>query len=207
MIDALQAFDDRVFAWINQGWVHPWLDAFFPFVTDKDNFLVPVVIAAVLLLWRGGRYGRLAVLAVGLAAGMTDPICARLLKPAFERIRPCHVVEDVRMLASMKSSFSFPSAHAANTAAVAMALALFYRRSALLFVPLSFAVGLSRIYIGVHWPTDVIAGWTVGIVTGSAGFGLLVLASKRWPILNPRRSNGPDSTASPASGATEPPAP
>ena len=57
MIDALQAFDDRVFAWINQGWVHPWLDAFFPFVTDKDNFLVPVVIAAVLLLWRGGRYG------------------------------------------------------------------------------------------------------------------------------------------------------
>jgi len=196
MSEALQAFDDRLFGWINRGWVHPWLDALFPFVTDQGNFAIPIVAGVVLLLWRGGRRGRLAVLASALAVGMTDPLCARVLKPAFERIRPCHVVEDVRLLASLKSSFSFPSAHAANTAALATVLALFHPGSALVLVPLSVAVGLSRIYIGVHWPLDVLAGWLVGLATGGAAWWLLRAASTRWPLLDPRRRR--------AEGASEP---
>jgi undecaprenyl-diphosphatase len=103
------------------------------------------------------------VVLAAIAAGITDPLCARVLKPLAGRDRPCRAEDTVETPAGCGPGESMPSGHAANTAAVAAALG----SPALL--GLSAIVGTSRIVDGQHYPSDVIAGWMVG-----GGVGLAV---------------------------------
>jgi undecaprenyl-diphosphatase len=83
-------------------------------------------------------------------------------------VRPCHELENVRLLVSCGGKHGFPSSHAANTFAAAITFAYFYRRYAGLFVTFSLLVGFSRIVVGVHYPGDVLGGffWGYLIATG-----------------------------------------
>ena len=95
---------------------------------------------------------------------LTDSFCFQILKPSIGRYRPCYERRNVELPSgSCGGNFSFASNHAANGAAVFTCLFLFYRRRREFFIG-SFVlmVGYSRVYLGVHYPLDIFAGFMVG---------------------------------------------
>jgi undecaprenyl-diphosphatase len=114
----------------------------------------------------------LAALLVLLAIGASDVIGARLLKPGIGRVRPCYELQNVRLLVSCGGRHSFPSNHAANAFAAAVTLSFFYRRYSRYFFSMALLVGLSRIFVGVHYPGDVLGGFILGSLCALLLLGL-----------------------------------
>ncbi|HOG75457.1 MAG TPA: phosphatase PAP2 family protein [Candidatus Marinimicrobia bacterium] len=152
-----------MFRLINQELSNPVFDWFMPFISSKSCWLIPIFIGLVLLFWLGKKRGRIATLLIILTIATADPFCARVLKPTFKRLRPSHELSDVRLLGKKGGKYGFPSNHAANVAGSMLILAFFYRRYKYLCGGLALVVGYSRIYLGVHYPTDVLAGFVIGI--------------------------------------------
>lgn len=121
----------------------------------------PTLMFVYALIWGIVRKNLTAPVAVGLAN-----LTSHILKKVFERPRPSatqHLVQE--------TNFSFPSGHAVGAAACAVALGYFLSRwwKIVLWV-IALFVGLSRLYVGVHWPSDVVAGWAIGALISVAVF-------------------------------------
>ncbi len=109
---------------------------------------------------------------------LSDIISARFFKHFFEKPRPCEVLSGLFFfikggnpswiitdgIKSYKSSFSFLSSHASNAMSFAVFLGFYYRKILPILVLLAFMIGLSRIYLGVHYPSDVLAGFSLGAI-------------------------------------------
>jgi undecaprenyl-diphosphatase len=111
-----------------------------------------------------------------LAVGLTYALNDFVLKPAFDRPRPYQVYSSISLIAAKPTTSAFPSGHAAMAAAGAITGARLIPYSAWFWWPLAAIVAVSRIYLGMHWPTDVIAGAIVG-----AGIAWFVLGGRRPP--------------------------
>jgi undecaprenyl-diphosphatase len=195
--------DQQILFLINHTWAHPFLDHGMAVLSSLD-FWWPFLIAAGLIavIWGGFRM-RMMLLTAGLAIAMTDALVVRTLKEVVGRPRPHEMLEGVRTLdlAAVKPRFlavtmplkeeysvarirpprgnSFPSGHAANTFAVAAVCAVFFRWGWLLFLP-AVLVSYSRVYVGSHWPLDILVSSLLGL-----GVGFLVVVSvealwRRW---------------------------
>lgn len=179
----MTAVDQALLLAINGGLASPLLDVLMAVLSNRLLGLVLLALAVAVLAWRGGRAGRVVAVAALIAVAMTDPLAAQLLKPVIGRLRPCHELEDaVRTVAGCGGQFGMPSNHAANVAAAAAAVALAFPRTLVLTVPLALGIGLSRVYLGVHYPLDVLAGYGLGACIGvavSAGLGLLARTYRR----------------------------
>lgn len=134
------------------------------------------------LAWRL-RPAWLVVLSLGATVGATDALCYYLLKPMVARPRPCHELADLFTPAGCGGPWSMPSNHAANAFAAAVLVTFVYPRAAPLTLTLAAAVGASRVFLGVHYPSDVVVGAFVGTAVGIIA-GLLVW---RRVSLRPRR--------------------
>jgi undecaprenyl-diphosphatase len=161
MLEALAGADRAAFYAINHA-TNALFDRLMPLLSDDGLFKPLFVLVFVLLVWRGGRRGRWAALLVVPLLALSDQASSNLLKHAVERVRPCSALPDVRLLAGCSGSFSMPSSHAANSCAAAVHFALFYPRLAVPLALLAFGVGYSRVYLGVHYPGDVLVGFLVG---------------------------------------------
>jgi undecaprenyl-diphosphatase len=144
-----------------------------PFLTDARVWAVALVLTAAGLTLFDGRRGRVASLILIAALAVSDLSTARILKPAFGRMRPSHALNDVTLrVPSRGGRNGFPSNHAANAGVVTAVLGTFYPVT-LWFVPaLAIGVAYSRIYVGVHYPGDVLAGLAYGLGTGAVLAGL-----------------------------------
>lgn len=142
-------------------------------ITEKTTWYFPAGLLLVWLLWKGGREGRIFAFILVLAVVFSDQLTSGLMKPFFERPRPCKILEGFRLLDHCGSLYGFPSSHAANSMVVTTLLAMYWRRWAL--VGIAVVIGYSRIYVGVHFPGDVIAGW----LTGALIAWLLMMLYKR----------------------------
>ena len=172
----MNGIDRELLLWANTALASPFMDGLMRAIS-RDTYWYPVLGAvAVWLVWKHGRLGATAVAAMVLAVVVIDPILGLGVKPLVGRLRPCHELGDLlRLTAPCRESWSFPSNHAANAAALAAALGWFGPRTLAFGVPAALAVGFSRIYLGVHYPSDVVAGLALGAL---GGIGIAALVSR-----------------------------
>jgi membrane-associated phospholipid phosphatase len=135
------------------------------------------VIAGIGLAWLGGPRGRRAGIATALASLSATYLVQRVMKPVFRRRRP-FVDREVLVVGIKPADASFPSGHTAASFAAATALATFYPGAAPMAFTLATGVGLSRVYLGHHFPGDVAVGAMVGGGIGTAIAWALRLADR-----------------------------
>jgi len=168
MLDFFLNIDSALFLFINFDLSSPITDFIMPIITSDTLLRIIYVVIIAGLLWRGDRRLRWLVLFSALTLLLTDQISSNLLKSIITRPRPCHVMDQVHLLVNCGAGFSMPSSHAANLFGQA---ALFYfhvRRLRWFMVGLALLVAISRVFVGVHYPGDVIVGGLLGCLIGYA---------------------------------------
>ena len=142
-------------------------DQLMPFITNEDNWVIPIFLLIVFLGFKAGKKGKISLALLILALALTDSICAQILKPLFERVRPSHLSMDgLNLLVPKGGKWSMPSNHAANIFSLAVVLSYFYNRMKIPLFVLASLIALSRVYVGVHYPSDVIVGGLLGYAIG-----------------------------------------
>ena len=166
MID-IEWLDIKLFYLINNGMQNRLFDILMPWLTEISNWwplIVPTVIG--LLIW-GGKKGRVAVIVIVVAVGLSDYTSGGILKYMIGRIKPCNYLEGVNLLVYC-GKYSFPSSHAANMFAVAVTGSYYYRKARIPLFILAAVIGYSRVYVGVHFPFDVLGGFIWGGMVATA---------------------------------------
>lgn len=141
-----------------------FLDSFMMAVTSLGNGgILWIALAAVLLIFKKSRkYGLMMALALILGA----LICNVTLKPLVARIRPYELAESVKLLISAPADYSFPSGHTTASFAAASSLFISGAKGRYAVLLLAVLIAFSRLYLYVHYPTDVLAGMMIGIFCG-----------------------------------------
>lgn len=167
MIEFFCYLDKEVFYFCNRTIANPIFDSTMPFITNWNQSWVGLSFAALfwlLLFWKGGKKGRIIALLLIPLITFSDQLSSSIIKPLVARPRPCHsvdgivVLENIRLLVSCGSGFSFPSSHAVNNFAFATFISYYYRKWAWLLFTYAVIMGFSRLSVGVHYPSDVLAG-------------------------------------------------
>lgn len=179
MTDWLVNLDTRLFQFLNVDLANTVFDTVMPVVTNDWVLRAVFLAIVVLLLFFGGRRGRIVALLCVATVALSDQTSSHLIKPLIERTRPCHVVPDVHLLVACSKGLSFPSSHAANSFAVAVLVSLVYRRSIWAVLTAAALISYSRIAVGVHYPLDVLAGAVVGAACAGAVYALFSFAMGR----------------------------
>lgn len=170
-MDKIKYWDEQLFLYLN-GHHQDWLDPFVDTLTGKLIW-VPLYAFFIYLIIKHFKSGSIWILAgVGLAILMADQTASGFMKPFFERLRPCH---DPRLEGLMYNyggcggMYGFVSSHAANTFALAIYLNLVFRNRLKGFGWLylwAALISFTRIYLGVHYPSDIMVGALVGLISG-----------------------------------------
>jgi undecaprenyl-diphosphatase len=168
---ALASADTWLLLKVNRDWTAPALDSVLPVVTDLHK--VPWFLCAVgpaglaLWLWKGRRQALKVLIVAALAVAGTDVIAHRVLKPLIARPRPERALgARVTLRAPANGAYGFPSNHAANMAAAASVLSVAYPAGTVFFASAALLVGYSRVYVGAHYPGDVLGGLLLGFLIG-----------------------------------------
>ena len=186
--------DQAIFHLINERWTNPGLDLFMAALSDIEIWQPLLIVIGLVTLVVGGFKARACIFCLLFSLLIADQF-TDLLKSAIARHRPKQV-QSVRMVELKKarpefltlfkkpmirysdqtdrnrSGPSFPSGHMMNNTAAAVCLTLFYRRRGRLYWIVTAAIGYSRIYLGAHWPSDVVATLFL-----AAGETFLILAA------------------------------
>ena len=171
-------FDWTILHWIQNTLVCPAMDLLMPKVTLLGNGGAVWILAAAILLAtkKYRKYG--AFLLVGLAVGVL--VGNLTLKSLIARPRPCWLDESVTLLIENPTDYSFPSGHTLSSVIGATVLTKANRKFGLLAIPLAAFIAFSRLYLYVHFPTDVLGAAVLGV-----GIGLLIcmIGDKLWTVL------------------------
>lgn len=172
-------FDVAILNYIQSAVKCDFLDVIMPAITSLGNGgIFWILLALVLLLFPKTRKAGTAVL-LGL---LLETICCNVvLKPLVARPRPCDVNTAIQLLIPRPADFSFPSGHTGASFAAAAALCFSKNRFRIPALVLAALIGFSRLYLYVHYPTDVLAGIFIGIMAGWCGYALADLAEKYFP--------------------------
>lgn len=200
----LQNVDTELFRFFNLRLINPIFDVAMPFVSGNAFFYPLLVVFGIFLLWKGGARGVVFLFMMLFVLAVGDGLICRNLKRAIDRPRPFLVIPDVHqpgrtnvgssmVMDSMPKagaptgkgpSGSMPSSHAANWFAATMVAFIYYRRSVWIMLPVAVLVSFSRLYLGVHYPSDVLAGGILGAGYAAAMVwsldGLWRWAVRRW---------------------------
>lgn len=167
-METLLNFDATVFHLIN-GWDLGFLDTVL--VISRNKFIwIPLYVAIVVYMavrWK--KQSWLPILFSVLTVVCSDGTSSHLIKKTVERPRPCHTLEQINLRVKCGSGYSFTSSHATSHMALAVfwvQLFTFWGRHRWWFLPWAIIIGFAQIFVGVHYPLDVLSGFVVGAIVG-----------------------------------------
>ena len=165
MLNKIIELDKAVMIFFNKSITNSLFDFIMPIITSKDFLTVIGMLLIFYLTVFCGKKGRITILVLVFAVGSSDAICAQIIKPWVGRIRPSHEFNDfINLLVSKGGKWSFPSNHAANSFAFATVLSYFFEQKKVVLYTLASIIAFSRVYVGVHYPLDIICGAIVGYI-------------------------------------------
>jgi undecaprenyl-diphosphatase len=185
MVQNLLRFDTQLFLFLNHAIANPVCDAVFVHLTDGRFWVLPGIADALIFIFLKRRSAIVVIALALVTVSVSDPVCNRIVKPIFHRQRPCNEQVNIpggRFLLGHKSSDSFPSSHAANMFAQAALLSLLYRRRRVTIITFIFAatIAFSRVYVGVHYPLDIVGGAILGLAVGAGVYWGYTFAMRKW---------------------------
>jgi len=178
----LKELDTQLFFFANHQLANVVFDWLCPLLRNKFTW-VPFYLAATVYLFIKHSYKALwLIAAAALTVLLADQISSSLIKPLFERLRPCNepaMREQVRLLVKCGSGYSFVSSHAANHFGIASVFVFFFRKTYLSIALLlwAFSIAFAQVYVGVHYPFDVLVGGAIGFAIGGLLAWILQLKS------------------------------
>ncbi|MCS6819726.1 MAG: phosphatase PAP2 family protein [Chitinophagales bacterium] len=171
MLSLLEALDLKIFFWIHHNLAQTWLDKICLVLRNKWVWF-PVYIGIAWIVFRIFKEkGWIIIVSALLLVVSTDQLSSSLIKPFFGRLRPCNdpeLFKQIRFLLPCGSGFSFVSSHAANHFGLSTFLSFIFKNiktSAVLFI-WAGAIAFSQVYVGLHYPSDVLCGAMVGFFLG-----------------------------------------
>lgn len=163
MKNPFKSFDDRVIHFMNQTIRCKFFDFFFYHVTNLAGPTALVLFCTVPMPFLKST-GRLVLLEV-IGALILSGIVVQILKRIFMRNRPYWILKELNTLGLDLSDYSFPSGHTTAGFSLGTVLALNFPEYGVFFILFACIIGLSRMYLAVHYPTDVMAGMVIGVVS------------------------------------------
>lgn len=174
MIDFLNSIDTEILLFFN-GLHSGYFDRVMPIITAKWTW-VPMYATILFILFRGFAVKQATVLLLGviLSIVLADQVCATIIRPFCERLRPANLENPISAFVHVVNGYrggryGFPSCHAANSFALATVMSLIIRYRRFTFFIFFWAIlnSYSRLYLGVHYPGDLFVGAVIGTGCGA----------------------------------------
>lgn len=171
MMSLIQKLDNYILYAIKKYVQNKYLDILMTIITAMGNLgLIWIIIAVALLLDKPYRLiGYIVIFTLVVSTIVGEGIIKHIVR----RVRPCNQQNNVSLLIRKPISYSFPSGHTVSSFAVAEVLSMYFTQYKLTFIAIAFLIALSRVYLYVHYPSDIIAGIIVGILCSRVIFIVL----------------------------------
>lgn len=186
-MEQIIGWDQNLFLLLN-GAHCAWLDPVMMFFSNIRVWIPFYLIIVFFLFYKHNwRWGLLALAAVLLTFGLCDQMSAQVIKEAVQRLRPSHtesLAASIHLLEGKGGLYGFVSSHAANVMGLALITSLIFKKKWYSFAIFTWAtiVSYSRIYVGKHFPLDVICGAMLGLVLAYLVYLLFLYLERKWKL-------------------------
>lgn len=162
-MDLLHSIDIVLFNFLNGVLSNPVFDLIMPIITEQNLWGVPITLAAITGIIIGDKKTKLIMLGAILAVGLGDLLSSGIIKPLMGQLRPCKELAELNLRINCGGKFGFVSGHATGTMIMAIWFGYHYKKWMPYFVAFALVIAFSRVYVGVHWPSDILGGMLLGI--------------------------------------------
>jgi undecaprenyl-diphosphatase len=174
---SLELADQALFKLINGHWTNTFFDSLLPWMRTSEHWFAFYIALVSYVFYKWGWKAWKWLLSVAITIALTDQVSSFIFKPFIHRLRPCNdpaILNKVNLLiGTCPSSFSFTSSHAANHFSLAMfvfmSLQPLFKKYTYLFFVWAGIISYAQIYVGVHYPLDILGGTLIGLIMGYAG--------------------------------------
>lgn len=170
-MDTLRAWDRELFFWINEGWSNGFLDQIMPIWRDKLTWIPLYALILVWLIWTYRKQSWPYIVLLSITVILCDFSSSSIIKPCIGRLRPCNnpeLADQINILIQCGPGKSFTSSHATNHFGLAVMFGLLFGAKSrwvwIMGIFWAATISLGQVYVGVHYPADIIGGATLGSI-------------------------------------------